>query len=151
MKKNILYLTFASIILFTNTAIQIAEDIDITALKTELKRELRPDYKYDSSKVSSFTYKNKTQVKEIEIPLFFGEKYRFLFNTAAAKGVKVEIYNKTFSNKKRKLLYTLEQKEDQNVYIFEPEKSSKMYIFYTIPEATGSEVNGSMIFVLGYK
>jgi hypothetical protein len=148
MKFNFIYLIiFAAFI--STAAIQVTEEIDVTMLKSELKRELRPDYKYDSSKVSSFTYNNESQVKEIEVPLFMGEKYRFLFNINAAKGVKVEIYSKPSTSKNRKLLYTLNEQPNQYVYTFEPEKSSKMYINYTIPAGSGLE--GKMIFVLGYK
>ena len=143
----LLFISFISI-----GAIQITEECDATALKKELKRELRPDYKYDSSKTSRFTYKSKVQAKEIEVPLFMGEKYRFLFNTSGVpENIKVEIYNKKLGHKKRKLLYTLEQKEGQHIYSFEPTKSRKMYINYSIPESSETELKGCMIFVLGYQ
>jgi hypothetical protein len=133
------------------SAIQINEECDAIALKAELKRELRPDFKYDSSKSTRFTYKNKKQVKEIEVPLFMGERYRFLFNTyGLPKNVEIEIYNKKSDNKKRKLLYSLEPKEGQYIYSFEPDKSRKMYVNYTIPETKEVELKGCIIFVLGY-
>lgn len=145
-------ISFLLVALISTAAIQITEECDATALKAELKRELRPDYRYDSSKSSRFTYKTKIQVKEIELPLFIGEKYRFLFNTTGLpQNIKVEIYSKPITNKKRKLLYSLDYKEDQHIYAFEPEKSRKMYINYTIPESTEVELNGCMIFVLGYR
>ena len=156
---KIKYLSIILIIgIFSTAAIQISEECDATALKKELKRELRPDYKYDSSKTSRFTYKNKTQLKEIEVPLFAGEKYRFLFNTSGLpQDIKVEIYNKPKDHKKRKLLYSLEQKEGIYIYAYEPSKSRKMYINYTIPVSASSAataedaMRGCMIFVLGYK
>lgn len=133
-------------------AFQIAQECDATALKKELKRELRPDFKYDSSKTSRFTYKAKVQGKEIEVPLFMGEKYRFLFNTAGVpEDIKIEIYNKKLGHKKRKLLYSLDKKEGQHIYSFEPKKSRRMYINYTIPEISEEELSGCMIFVLGYR
>ena len=138
--------------IFSIATIQIPEECDATALKKELKRELRPDYKYDSSKSSRFIYLNKVQVKEIEVPLFDGEKYRFLFNTSGLpSNIKVEIYNKEIGNKKRKLLYSLDQKDGQNIYVYEPNKSRKMYINYIIPESSEEDLRGCMIFVLGYK
>ncbi|PCJ28320.1 MAG: hypothetical protein COA97_01425 [Flavobacteriales bacterium] len=153
MKTKFSYIILFLLIAFISTAaIQIAKECDATALKKELKRELRPDYKYDSSKTSRFTYKTKVQAKEIEVPLFMGEKYRFLFNTAGLpQNIKIEIYNKKIGHKKRKLLYTLEQKQDQHIYIYEPKKSRRMYINYTIPESTETELKGCMIFVLGYR
>ncbi len=143
---------FLLIVFISSVAFQITEECDATTLKKELKRELRPDYKYDSSKTTRFTYKTKVQAKEIEVPLFMGEKYRFLFNTSGLPvGVKIEIYNKKLGHKKRKLLYTLEQKDDQHIYAFEPVKSRKMYINYTIPESSEVELKGCIAFVLGYK
>ncbi len=133
---------------FISTAAQVGEN-DITTLKAELKRELRPDYKYDSSKVSDFNYSSKTQVKEIEVPLFFGEQYRFLFNTADANGVQIEIHTKPATNSNRKAIYTTQGTDSKKVHTFEPDKSSKMYITYIIPE--GSKGSGNVIFVLGYK
>ncbi len=149
-----LYIAFLIITSFiTVTAFQIEEECDATALKAELKRELRPDYRYDSSKSTRFTYKDKKQVKEIEIPVFMGEKYRFLFHTGGlSKNIEVKIYNKSITNSNRKLLYSLEPKEGQSIYLFEPEKSRKMFIEYTIPESTETTAMSScMIFVLGYQ
>jgi len=153
MKTKLSYISLFIFVAFISTAaIQITEVCDATLLKKDLKRELRPDYKYDSSKTSRFTYKTKVQAKEIEVPLFMGEKYRFLFNIAGVpEDVKVEIYNKKLGHKKRKLLYSLDKKEGQDIYSFEPTKSRKMYINYTIPESSEVELKGCMIFVLGYK
>lgn len=153
MKCKFSYITLFLFVAFISTAaIQVAEECDAMALKKELKRELRPDYKYDSSKSSRLTYKAKIQVKEMEVPLFMGEKYRFLFNTVGLpQNVKVEIFNKKLGHKKRKLLYTLEHKENQHIYTYEPEKSRKMYINYTIPESSEEGLKGCLIFVLGYQ
>ncbi|PJB15209.1 MAG: hypothetical protein CO118_04600 [Flavobacteriales bacterium CG_4_9_14_3_um_filter_32_8] len=151
VKFYIAFLLVTSFIVIT--AFQLEEECDATALKAELKRELRPDYRYDSSKSTRFTYKEKKQVKEIEIPVFIGEKYRFLFHTGGlSKNIEVKIYNKSITNSKRKLLYELVPKEDQFIYVFEPEKSRKMYIEYTIPESKETTpMSSCMIFVLGYQ
>jgi hypothetical protein len=147
-------ITFLLITLFiTFAAFQVVEECDATSLKAELKKELSPDYRYDSSKSTKFTFKAKEQVKEIEVPVFMGEKYRFLFNTAGlSKNITVRIYNKSVTSSKRKLLYELLPKEGQHIYTFEPEKSRKMYIEYTIPESTeATPVSSCMVFVLGYQ
>ena len=152
MKYYTFLISIALIGIFSISAIQVSEECDATALKAELKRELRPDYKYDSSKTSLFSYKSKIQVKEIEVPLFMGEKYKFLFNTAGLqKDVKVEIFNKPAGHKKRKLLYTLNKKEGKNIYTYEPQRSRKMYINYTIPQSSEAELKGCIAFVLGYQ
>lgn len=151
MKKGFVYIIFFALIIF-NSAFQIPEEFDSRALKAELKLELKPDFKYDSSKTSRFTYKNKELTKEIEIPLYMGEKYRFLFNTAGLpKDVKVEIYNKPLGHKKRKLLYQIEKKEDQHIYKFDPEKSRKMYVTYTTSIVEEEGLRGCLVFLVGYK
>jgi hypothetical protein len=152
MKKNLIYIALVAIVFTTTAAFQVSEECDSRALKGELKKELKPDYKYDSSKTSRFTYKNKKQLKEIEVPVYMGEKYRFLFNTAGLpKDIKIEVYNKPVGHKKRKLLYTLEKKEGKHIYSFNPDKSRKMYVNYTIPAVEETELRGCIIFLLGYK
>ncbi len=153
MKVKILSSFLLITFFITVTAFQVAEECDAIALKAELKKELNPDYRYDSSKSTKFTFKAKEQVKEIEIPVFMGEKYRFLFNTAGlSKNVAVRIYNKSITSSKRKLLYELTPKEGQHIYTFDPEKSRKMYIEYTIPESTETTpMSSCMVFVLGYQ
>ena len=151
MKAKILSLL--SIPFFCLAATQVAEECDATALKTELKKELKPEYKYDSSKTTRFYYKTKPQMKEIEIPLYMGEKYRFLFNTAGlTKDIEIGVYSKPLGHKKRKLLYKLEPKEGQHIYSFEPSKSRKMYLNYIIPKVEeATTVKDCMIFVVGYQ
>ncbi|MCO6500921.1 MAG: hypothetical protein J5I47_11195 [Vicingus serpentipes] len=151
MNKAVKYILIV-VVLIISTAAQIVGECDATALKSELKQELKPDYKYDSSKTTRFTFKDKIQTKEIEIPLYMGEKYRFAFNTAGLpKDVKIEIYSKPIGHRKRELIYQLKQKENQHLYSFDPEKSKKMYITYTIPVVEDEELNGCITFLLGYK
>ncbi len=152
MKSHIFYLVVLlgfSLI----SAIQITEECDVTSLKVDMKEQLKPTYKYDSAKTTRFYYKNKTQVKEIEVPLFMGEKYRFIFNTSyLTKDVKIEIYNKPLDSKKRELLYELIPKDGQNIYTFNPVKSRKMYVNYTIPEVENPTMEKDcLLFVLGYE
>lgn len=149
-----LYSIFLIAVLISLTAFQVVETCDSTFLKKELKEKLKPDFKYDSSKSTKFYYKNKPQRKEIEIPLYRGEKYRFLFHTGglSRRDVKIEIYDKPVDNKKRTLLYELMPNEGQSIYVFEPEKSRKMYLDYSIPEvAEPTEQQECIAFVLGYK
>ena len=79
---------------------------DAAKLKNEVKPKLDPDFKYDSSKITRISTSSDNQVKEIEDPLFIGEKYRFVFKAKAApKDVEIEIYNKPNGSSKRKLMY----------------------------------------------
>jgi hypothetical protein len=151
MKAKILSLLFVPFLCVA--AIQVTEECDATALKAELKKELKPNYKYDSSKTTRFYYKTKPQMKEIEIPLYMGEKYKFMFNTAGlTKDIEIGLYSKPTGHKKRKLLYKLERKEGQHIYSFEPSKSRKMYLSYSIPKVEEATLTKDcIIFVVGYQ
>ena len=75
-------------------------------LKDKAKSQLDP-YEYDSGKITKLKHTGKEQVKEIEIPMFIGEKYRLAFNLVALKkNVEISIYNKDKESKNRKLLYS---------------------------------------------
>ncbi len=148
------YLVISLFLFVGLAAFQVVDECDTMSLKKDLKEQLKPDYKYDSSKTTKFSYKSKVQQKEIEVPLYRGEKYRFLFNMSgiSKQGVEVKIYNKPIDNSKRELLYELKPEPGKLIYTFEPEKSRKMYIDYTIPEVENpTENKDCLVFVLGYK
>ena len=126
---------------------------DAKALKDEIKGKLKPGYKYDSSKITRIAFKNEEQGKEIEVPLFIGEKYKFIFNTkAVSEPVEIAIYNKPAGSKRRKELYSnkKEMKDGSKIFTWEPDKSRKMYINYKIPPSK-DEDRGCIVFLLGYK
>jgi len=150
MKKITTYLIIA--LTFIIVSFTIDQDCDPTALKTELKPGLKPGYKYDSAKTSKFIYNKNAQGREIEVPLFMGEDYIFLFNTnGLPEDIKVEIYSEKIGHKKRKLLFNLEQIENEHIYSFKPIKSRKMYVNYTIPSVEKEGLRGCMVFLVGYK
>lgn len=131
------------------------DDCNAKSLKDNTKSLLEP-YKYDSSELTKITYKNQESVKEVEVPLFIGEKYRMVFNTEALpKPVEVAIYNKDKNSKKRILLYSSkEQSGGKKQFSFEPPaKSRKVFVDYVIPGggSDSNSVTGCAVFVLGYK
>ena len=70
MKKLSYIIALAFIFNYSATVAQeSSSNCDATALKSELKAELKPDYKYDSSKITRFTYSADFQGQEIEVPL----------------------------------------------------------------------------------
>lgn len=121
-------------------------------LKDEIKPELKPDFKYDSSKTTRISITKEEQVKEIEVPLFIGEKYKFIFNTKKLpKDVVIEVYDKKQGKKNRELLYTSSKDTPTgNTYAYEPEKSRTMYINYRVPALEESK-SGCVVFLLGYR
>ncbi len=156
MKLERLKITAALItfVVLSAFAVKYSTECDSVALKKEIKPLLKPDYHYDSSKITRITFKNKKQLKEIEIPLFIGERYRFIFNTKALpQDVSIKIYNKKAGAKKRKLLFSNEEylQKGETIYTWEPAKSRKMYLDYEIPATTDTIKRGCAVFMVGYR
>jgi len=151
-KYFILFAAFLSL-----TVLQSFQDVeqgqcDSKMLKEDSKKVL-DIYKYDSSKLTKIGYKTKESVKEIEVPLFLGEKYRFIFNTTSiVKPVIINVFNKDKESRNRKLLWS--SKDDPaslKEHIFEHTHSMKVFVDYTIPPADSSASPGCILFMLGYK
>ncbi|MBL4667707.1 MAG: hypothetical protein HRT73_11175 [Flavobacteriales bacterium] len=153
MKKGTIFLLLA-VIGFVGVAFQTTELCNVKLLKSELKKELNPDYKYDASNVTRFTYSSKFQGKEIEVPLFDGQKYRFAFNiNGADKNFQIYISYEKAGDKNRKNIFALKdiRKEGQDIYVFEPKDSKKVYITYIIPPSVESTNSSCVAFILGYQ
>ncbi len=125
---------------------------DSKNLRERAKKTLDP-FKYDSAKLTKITYKTKESVKEVEVPLFIGEKYRFVFNTEGiSKPVIISVYNKDKDARTRKLLFSTEgtpAAEKQQVW--EHTHSMKVFVDYSIPAADSTATPGCVFFMLGYQ
>ena len=121
-------------------------------LKEKAKNLLEP-YKYDSSELTRIMYKKKESVKEVEVPLFIGEKYRIAFELEALpKQVEVRIYNKDKDSKSRKLLFSSKDTEaDKKEFYFEISKARHVYVDYIIPPTEEGSYSGCAVFMVGYK
>lgn len=145
---------FSVVLLLVLTSFQGGDNIlcDAKQLKEKAKNGLDP-YKYDSSELTRIMYKTKETVKEVEVPLFIGEKYRFSFNMEALpKPVEIQIYNKSKDSKNRKLLFSskeggIDRKEIQ----FEISKSRHVFIDYVIPPTETGSYSGCAVVAIGYK
>lgn len=98
---------FSIVIVFVLMAFQNGDVLcNAKELKEKASNSLEP-YKYDSAELTRILYKSKETVKEVEVPLFIGEKYRIVFELEALpKQVEVQIYNKDKDSKNRKLLFS---------------------------------------------
>ena len=121
-------------------------------LKEKAKVALEP-YKYDSAELTRILYKAKETVKEVEVPLFIGEKYRMVFELEALpKQVEVQIYNKDKSSKKRKLLFSSKDiGAEKKEFVFEISKVRQVYVDYIIPPTESGSYSGCAVFMVGYK
>jgi len=152
MKKLSKHLLFFSIVV-SFLSFQTGDVLcDPKVLKEKAKDMLDP-YKYDSSELTRIIYKKKESVKEVEVPLFIGEKYRFCFNMEALpKAVEIQIYNKDKDSKNRKLLFSsksagLDKKEIQ----CEISKSRHVFVDYVVPPVETGSYMGCAVFAVGYK
>ena len=144
-------LSLGAVILFGAAMIKQTEPAcDSKALKEKTKKLLDP-FKYDQGKVTKILYKKKAQVKEVEVPLMLGEKYRVAFNIEDLPvPIVINIYNKDKESKNRKLLFSSKDQSGKE-FSWEPEKrATKMYINYEIP-AVDAEQQGCVGFMLGFK
>lgn len=126
---------------------------DQRILKENAKKELG-EYKYDLSKLTKITYKNKPQLKETEVALFLGEKYKLIFNTEAVpKPIIVNLYNKDKDSKRRKLLFSSKDlPPDKKIFSFEYSFARRIYVDYEIPaDSSNQNLSGCIFFMLGYK
>jgi hypothetical protein len=154
MKKILFYTALISICTLTSSFIEVSNNCDIKALKNELKSELKPDFKYDSSNINQFTLEAKKQGTEVHVPLFSSEKYKLLFNTAGLPSdFEIQIYNKKFGSKNRTLLYSIKGSESigKHIFSFEPEEPKAMYIDYLLPASEEKNITGCIVFLMGYK
>ena len=120
-------------------------------LKEKAKLVLEP-YKYDSSELTRILYKTKESIKEVEVPLFIGEKYRIVFELEAlTKQVEVQIYNKDKESKNRKLLFSSKDMGDKKEFLFEVSKVRHIYVDYVVPPTEAGSYSGCAVFMVGYK
>ncbi len=119
-------------------------------LKKEAISILNPFY-YSSSKITEITYDYKVQRKEIQVPLFKGERYKLVFNKKSLpKDVVIKIFDKDQTNSGREAIYSSEDTEG-DLISFAPKKTKTLYVNYFIPEAKGMKEGGCIAFILGYQ
>lgn len=157
MKRFFMLIVPAMVIVvsLTSAAIQQAVTCDQKALKDAAREKLEP-YKYDSGKVTQLRYKNKAQSKEIEVPVFIGEKYRMVFNTTAlTKDVVINVYNKDKETKNRKVLWSSKSSAPgTTLHVYEPDNAKfKFFVDYDLPAVADSSAAAQecVVFMLGYK
>jgi hypothetical protein len=155
MKRSTLFLLPVSVVFIALTCafIQANDTCDTKALKDAAKAALDP-YKYDSGKVTRLYYKKKEQIKELEIPIFVGEKYKIVWNTEGiSRPVKVSIFNKDKDAKSRKEMFSFVATPGEKIHSFMPDAAKfKFYVDYSIPSVADSlPPSECMVMMLGYK
>lgn len=125
---------------------------DAKILKAKAKEAIEP-FSYDSSELTKIIYKAKESIKEIEVPLFIGEKYRLAFVLEALpKNVEVQIYNKDKFSKNRKLLFSSKDEGiERKAFTWEISKVRHVYVDYVVPPTETGSYSGCAVFMVGYK
>lgn len=151
--KKIIKPFLSIVIVFALMAFQSGDVLcNAKELKEKAKNALEP-YKYDSSELTRILYKNKQTMKEVEVPLFIGEKYRIVFELEALpKHVEVQIYNKDKNSKNRKLLFSSkDMAADIKEFQFEVSKVRHVFVDYIVPPTETGSYSGCAVFMVGYK
>lgn len=150
--KKIIKSLFSISIIFVLMAFQGGDVLcNSKELKEKASNTLNP-YKYDSSELTRIMYKKKETIKEVEVPLFIGEKYRIVFELEALpKQVEVQIYNKDKDSKNRKLLFSSIDQGDKKEFFFEVSKTRHIYVDYIVPPTEEGSYSGCAVFMVGYK
>jgi hypothetical protein len=144
----------AIVLLLIAFAFQASAPCDGKVLKENAKKQFgEGKYTYDMSKLTQIQYKAKPTLKELEVPLFIGEKYKLVFNAEALpKSIVISIYNRDKESKKRKLLFTTKDAPaDQKHFIFDLSAARKAFIDYEIPAGDSTASGGCLVFIMGYK
>jgi hypothetical protein len=144
---------FSIVIVFVLMAFQGGDVLCNAKELKEKAQELLEPYKYDSSELTRILYKNKETIKEVEVPLFIGEKYRIVFELEALpKQVEVQIYNKDKNSKNRKLLFSSKDfLTEKKEFHFEVSKVRHVYVDYIVPPTESGSYSGCAVFMVGYK
>lgn len=121
--------------------------------------EYNGQFHYNCANYVAVKFIRKEQVKEIEIPIFSGEAYIFIFNSYnLAPGVKIDVWNKPQKDTKRENLFSCKSTDAQKINRFMPKKKLRdhVYIDYTIEahpavKDDSPENGGCGMLVVGYK
>ncbi|HBH07319.1 MAG TPA: hypothetical protein DDX92_12035 [Flavobacteriales bacterium] len=122
--------------------------------------EMLLPYKYSGSRSKSFTLKNYSQTRSMEIDLVHNRPYKIIFNREGIpEGQKLEvyIYDKPNDKKKRYLLFSNNSEED--IVVFETKyvndfNYSEIFVDLVIPsfpgDLSGITVKGCLVTTVGY-
>lgn len=175
MKKILLSTIALAVIGFTvlaQSSDEIAAFRSAISVNKETAKNSIKGFKYDGSKITYFNFKNYEQVKEVEVYMFNTTEYKFSINTeAAAKGIKIEVYDKSKSDKDRNLLKSIDNAAGKQLDFSSNELNAAMkkavpnavrlkrvYVDFVISEdaqASSSsnpmDNRGAIVLVMGYK
>ena len=133
------------------TVIQTADNCDKKGISESCKKKL-DDYKYDSQKFSKINFTDRAVQMEVELPVFIGEKYRLIFNTASLpKPIVISVYTKDKESKKRVPVYTTKDAAAGTTeFVFDAPRARNMFIDYDVPKQE-AKASGCVVFMVGYK
>jgi len=138
-----------SILVFGAATLGMGQSCNIRAMGDSCKKEMKP-FLYSAQSALHVALKSESQVKDVDVPAFGGEKYRVVINTSSMpEGTEVGVYDADATHKKRKQYFTT---QDIGISNFDTDaKSGKLVIEYTIPAASKSVFNGCAVVVIGYE
>lgn len=118
----------------------------------KFKPNLDP-FKYDDYAYNDITFTDKPQTVEVLFTAFAGMKYKLVFGTSLFdENVKVNIYDKSMRNHKRKKLYDNSSGVDNMFWSVELDEPGVYYIDYEIPpKGSYNSTDGCMVLLIGFQ
>ena len=153
--KKVFYISLISLVFwFSFSPIQIPNEVDKAKLVADCRTKM-DTYKYDSQKFTKINFTEKSQLLEVEVPVFVGEKYRIVFNTSALlpNNISINIYTKSKESEKRENIYSNKGVvSPTGEYVFDVPRVRKLFIDYEIPaDSTSQKKSGYILMMVGYK
>ena len=122
----------------------------------EITEACRPNlkpFKYDSYAYSELQFDNATKTVDVDFTVFASQKYKIIFCASGFEEmVKVYIYDKPKTYKKRKKVYDNENGIDNLFWSFQTAKAGTYFIEYEVPPAKdGKKKKGCIVMIVGFK
>ena len=134
------------------------QELDVNLCTSEeikdITRKKLDDFTYDTYRSHDFYFNLQKKFTEYEVPLFSYFNYRFLFNISnLPEDVYIEIYNKPYNAKTRKLIFSSRDlKTKPEVIAFTTsEPYRKLYVDYSVLPSRGENKYGCLLMMIGYK
>lgn len=160
MKKILLFVVAISLGLAMVPPTKAPKIEDSCKKETQIlngKEKLSP-FRYEKIKTVAITMKEYAQLKEIIIPIYQEQQYRFVFNAEGMPAdIEVEITDRPRDNKKAVVLYSGKAGTAESVMheTAEGEFYREVYVYLKIPptEVIDPELiqKGCVVFLTGYK
>jgi hypothetical protein len=120
-----------------------------------VKKEMVP-FRYERTTTTNITFKNYDQVREVAIPLFFDNTYKFVVNCEGLPfDIKVEVYDQPMGMRNNPVKIMESTDKQFTFELDETYLKSRVYVNYVVPALEDTEdrviQKGCVVLASGYK